>query len=512
MSAGKKSALRKKNGLRHTVRGRFTLIFLLIMTGTVLMTVLFSNIYIEKYYLNQKEALFEDLYYDIKDIFSAESSISIDRSNYLKRLCDNYGIDILLSNSGMSIVFSNGDSDEMQYLLRDCIFADGDIIPFPGTNAYIIDKIDNNDNYSVFKIHDNNLNADYLLCFGHFDIGVYFVFKAPIQNITENAMLASRFYAFVAIVATICGSIIAYFVIKKLTQPIMDISDIAERTAHMDFSAKYTGKDANEIGVLGNSINYMSEQLERTIIELKTANLELQRDIEKKEQIDEMRKEFLSNVSHELKTPIALIQGYAEGLKEGINDDPESNEWYCDVIIDEAAKMNNMVKKLLNLNQLEFGNNQISMEHFDLSTLLEGVLNNFHYMFEQKGVKLIVDKPDTLMVWADEFMIEEVISNYISNALNHAAGDKVITVEAQKLNGRAVVSVKNTGLQIPEDSLSKVWIKFYKVDKARTREYGGSGIGLSIVKAIMDSHNKPYGVYNNDDGVTFWFELDSDAE
>lgn len=512
MSAGDKTALGKKNGLRHTVRGRFTLIFLLIMTGTVLMTVLFGNIYIEKYYLNQKEELFEDLYYDIQEMFEEDSAVSIDRSNYLKRLCDDYGIDILLSNSGMSILFSNGNSEEMQHLLRDCIFADGDIIPFPGTNAYIIDKINNNDNYSVFKIHDNNLNADYLLSFGHLDSGVYFVFRAPIQNITENAIIASRFYAFVAVVATICGSLIAYLVIKKLTQPILDISNIAEKAAHMDFSARYTGKDTNEIGVLGESINYMSEQLERTIIELKTANLELQKDIEKKEQIDEMRKEFLSNVSHELKTPIALIQGYAEGLKECVNDDPESNEWYCEVIMDEASKMNNMVKKLLNLNQLEFGNNQISVEHFDLSALLDGVLNNFQYMFEQKEVRLIVNKPDTIMVWADEFMIEEVISNFVSNALNHVNGAKVITVEAKNINGSAVVSVRNTGSQIPEESLDKVWIKFYKVDKARTREYGGSGIGLSIVKAIMDSHNKPYGVYNNEDGVTFWFELDADAE
>ncbi len=512
MSAEEKTALRKKHKFKNTVRGRFTLIFLLIMTGTVLLTVLFGNIYIEKYYLNQKEELFEKLYYDIQEMFAEDSGVTIDRSNYLKRLCDDYGIDILLSNSGMSILFSNGNSEEMQHLLRDCIFADGDIIPFPGTNAYIIDKIDNNDNYSVFKIHDNNLNADYLLSFGYYSSGVYFVVRAPIQNITENAMIASRFYAYIAVAGTIIGSLIAYFVIKKLTQPILDISDVAEKVAHMDFTAKYKGNQNNEIGVLGDSINYMSEQLERTIIELKAANLELQKDIEKKEQIDEMRKEFLSNVSHELKTPIALIQGYAEGLKECVNDDPESNEWYCEVIMDEAAKMNNMVKKLLNLNQLEFGNNQLSIEHFDLSDLLDGVLNNFQYMFEQKKVKLIVNKPQKLFVWADEFMIEEVISNYVSNALNHVSGNRVITVDVEHIDGKAIVRVANTGAQIPEDALDKIWIKFYKVDKARTREYGGSGIGLSIVKAIMDSHDKSYGVYNNEDGVTFWFELDADAE
>ena len=139
----------------------------------------------------------------------------------------------------------------------------------------------------------------------------------------------------------------------------------------MDFDEKYTGTDKTEISILGNNSNALSETLETTISELKTANNELLKDIEKKDKIDEMRKEFLSNVSHELKTPIALIQGYAEGLKEGINSDEESREFYCDVIMDEANKMNIMVKKLLTLNQLEFGNDVVNMERFDIVALIK---------------------------------------------------------------------------------------------------------------------------------------------
>ncbi len=252
----------------------------------------------------------------------------------------------------------------------------------------------------------------------------------------------------------------------------------------------------------------MSENLEEKISELKTANNELQKDIEKKIQIDEMRKEFLSNVSHELKTPIALIQGYAEGLYDNINDDSESRKFYCEVIMDEADKMNKMVKKLLTLNQIEFGNNQVNFEHFDIVQVVRTVINSATLLAKQKEAQIEIDDYPQIYVWADEYMIEEVVTNYVSNAINHVDGEKKIKVSLKKTDKVVRVSVFNTGKCIPEEELDKIWIKFYKVDKARTREYGGSGIGLSIVKAIMESMNQKCGVLNHEDGVEFWFELD----
>ena len=220
-----------------------------------------------------------------------------------------------------------------------------------------------------------------------------------------------------------------------------------------------------------------------------------------------MRKEFLSHVSHELKTPIALIQGYAEGLVECINDDEESRNFYCEVIVDEASKMNTLVKKLLTLNQLECGQDMVNIEHFDLTMLIKGVLNSIHILMEQNGIKVIFKKSDPVYVWGDEFKIEEVLTNYISNAIHHCEGEKIIEVKMTQKEGQVTISVFNTGTAIPETDLDKIWIKFHKVDKARTREYGGSGIGLSIVKAIMDSHNQSYGVKNYENGVEFYFTL-----
>ena len=286
------------------------------------------------------------------------------------------------------------------------------------------------------------------------------------------------------------------------------MADISDKMTHLDFDAKYAGKDKNEIGLLGNNINQLSAELEKTISELKTANNELKKDIEKKEQIDEMRKEFLANVSHELKTPIALIQGYAEGLKEGISEDKESMDFYCDVIMDEANKMNVMVKKLMTLNQLEFGNNIVSMERFDIVSLVQNCIQSVTILAKQNDIEIRMPEMEPIYVWADEFMAEEVVMNYLSNAINHCSGKKVIEISMEKKEHLVRINVFNTGTPIPEASIEHLWEKFYKVDKARTREYGGSGVGLSIVKAIMESMNQKYGVKNYTNGVQFWFELE----
>ena len=295
---------------------------------------------------------------------------------------------------------------------------------------------------------------------------------------------------------------------KKITSPILSLAALSERMSELDFDARYTGDSEDEIGVLGNSMNTLSEKLKETIGELKTANNELQKDIEEKIRIDEARKEFIANVSHELKTPIALIQGYAEGLTEGMAEDPESRDYYCEVIQDEAGKMNKMVKQLLTLTALEFGNDKPVMEQFDLVTLISGVLSSAKILLQQKEAQVIFDASEPVMVWADEFKIEEVVTNYLNNAMNHLDGEKRIEIRIEKNDKEVKVTVFNTGQNIPEEDLGKLWTKFYKVDKARTRAYGGSGIGLSIVKAIMDSHNKACGVQNVKDGVEFWFTLD----
>lgn len=289
----------------------------------------------------------------------------------------------------------------------------------------------------------------------------------------------------------------------------MELTGISQEMANLNFDAKYTSGGDDEIGILGNNFNKMSAQLEKTISELKSANNHLLQDIAQKEKIEDMRNEFLGNVSHELKTPIALIQGYAEGLKEVVNDDPESREFYCDVIMDEASKMNQMVKNLLTLNQLEFGGEQVQFERFDIVKLVKGVISSCEILVQQAGANVDFIADESVCVWADEFKTEQVVRNYLTNAIHHTSGEKRIEVRIISQGEKVRVTVFNSGKPIPEEDIPKLWDKFYKVDKAHTREYGGNGIGLSIVKAIMESFHQAYGVQNFDNGVAFWFELDS---
>ncbi len=372
--------------------------------------------------------------------------------------------------------------------------------------------IKGNEQYSVCKVMDDRIGSYYIEMFGRLDSGSFIYLNTNYQSMAENVNIFNRFIFWVEIGVMAVGAVIMIFVGASFTKPIVNLTDIAKRMSELDFEVRYPVATNDEIGVLGKSINTLADTLEKTISELKSANNELQKDIEEKTQIDEMRKEFLSNVSHELKTPIALIQGYAEGLLDNISDDGESRDFYCEVIIDEADKMNKMVKKLLTLNQIEFGAGQLTFERFDIVQVTASVAQSASLLAQNKDAVIRMPDYGPEYVWADEYMVEEVVTNYISNAINHvmenADGERVIEIGIERRGDVVRVGVFNSGEQIPEEELEKIWTKFYKVDKARTREYGGSGIGLSIVKAIMNSMNRQCGVTNRDDGVEFWFELD----
>lgn len=374
--------------------------------------------------------------------------------------------------------------------------------------------LEQNDDYIIYRSTAGSGagNVEYLKMWGFFSDGSWFVMQSPLASIRESASLANQFLIYLGGVGIIIGSFLVWLLSRRITQPITELTRISQEMANLNFDAKYKSRGKNEIDVLGTNFNKMSEQLEKTISELKSANNQLQKDIEQKEKLEEMRNEFLGNVSHELKTPIALIQGYAEGLKEGVNDDPESREFYCEVIMDEADKMNRMVKNLLTLNQLEFGSDEVQFERFDIVGLVRGVIASCEILIQQAGATVDFIADEKLDVWADEFKTEQVVRNYLTNAIHHVENEKRIEVRIRRIEDRAHITVFNSGKPIPEEDIPKLWDKFYKVDKAHTREYGGNGIGLSIVKAIMESFHQKYGVQNFDNGVEFWFELDAKTE
>ena len=491
--------------MKYSIKRQFAGIFGLLMVGTILFCWFINNTFLERYYMKDKQkALLET--YQVLNRASNEDKIGTDEFDIeFQKICGRYNVSfILLDAKSKTLKTSTPDYSTLSRRLLNNLFEQN-----YEDNDRLLQK---GEKYEIQIATDDRINTDFLEMWGVLDNGNLFLLRCPLESIRESVNLANRFLAYVGFGAAIVSAVIVLIISGKITKPIKELTEISERMIHLDFEAKYTGKSKTEIALLGQNINELSCTLEQTISELKSANNELQRDIEKKNKIDEMRKEFLSNVSHELKTPIALIQGYAEGLKEGISDDEESRDFYCEVIMDEASKMNNMVKKLLTLNQLEFGNDNVTMERFDIVSLIKNYLQSAEILCRQKDVKVIMKEYQPIYVWADEFMVEEVFGNYFSNAMNHVADDKVIDVKLLVKEKTVRISVFNTGEPIPEESISHIWEKFYKVDKARTREYGGSGVGLSIVKAITDALNREYGVENYNNGVEFWFELETVGE
>jgi len=455
---------------------------------------------LEKYYTKVKE---NDMIQGFSSIKNACNSGIMETDEYavtFEQLCNNTNLSTIVMGSDGCAVIASGEPERLKMQFMDALL---------GMNNAMAEIVLTTDDYTIQRQRDNRLESEYLILWGTLDDQYLVMMRTPLESIRTSSALSSRFLVLSGAAAIVIAIVFSLLFSRKLARPIVQLTDISRRMIALDFDAEYKGSSNNEIDVLGENMNELSKNLERTISELKIANNELKEDIEKKEQIDEMRKDFLSNVSHELKTPLALISGYAEGLKECINDDQESRDFYCEVIMDEADKMNKMVMKLISLNKLEFGNSTVSMDRFNITELITGVINAHKLLAENKGIEIEFDDSQTEYVWGDEFMIEEVVTNYLTNAINHCDNEKKIKIYYTNNEDTVRINVFNTGKEIPDGELDKIWIKFYKVDKARTREYGGSGIGLSIVKAIMESHHRECGVNNKEGGVEFWFEMEN---
>ena len=483
---------------RRSMRGELSRLLVLILVADLVAIGLITLFCLGPFYKRDKIR-------KMKETYTAISETMEDTGGVVDELME------MSVQDNIMIFLANSDLTDSQSTKRDGnrnrtrLF--GYISGFYNDKITILQKTDK---YILQEANDTKINTSYLEMWGQLENGYYFLLQTPLEGMTGAVRLTMLFYLIVGSIAVLAAVVAVYFIMKRYTRPIVELTEISKKMADLDFDEKYEGDLENEIGELGESFNKMSMELENSINGLRHANEELQKDNERKTQIDEARKEFLNNVSHELKTPLALVQGYAEGLRDGVANDPESRGLYLDVIIDESEKMNSLVKKLLTLNELEFGNEPLATESFDLRELILGVVSGMKIMIDEAGAEVSVEEGGPCLVRGDSFKTEEIITNYLSNACHHAAGEKKIDIKLIGGSGNVRVEVFNTGEHIPEADLPHIFERFYKVDKARTRDYGGSGIGLSIVKAICDSQGGECGASNTDGGVVFYFTIPAD--
>lgn len=498
--------MKKGISLRGRVSIVYTAVVLLIIGIFISMNLMFWNIY----YMRVSHRTMLDTYTEISEI--VEKGNKSDEE--IKQL-----ISTVKARSNITFALQEASEWTFMVITKETLspyereFLMGRLQEnFLNSSSDSIKKIiDTGVNYRIQDVTLTENGSRYLECYGYMTDARgesrKFILSMPMDHMMEVTRVSTVFFLYGSLIVLILGFVVVQLLTYNITKPIYQLTSISKRMSRLDFSSRYDGNLHDEIGVLGNNMNELASQLERTILQLKMANDELQKELEEKSHVDEMRKDFISNVSHELKTPIALIQGYAEGLKDFGREDPESMDYYCDVIADEADKMNRLVKKLTKLNQLEFGSDTPEPAPFDIMDMIRNIEAGSKKMQESHQATVRILGPEHCMVLADEYQIEEVFNNYYSNAFNHLEAPNEITVSFDDLGPNVRISVMNTGQNIPEEEKDKIWIKFYKVDKARTRAYGGSGIGLSIVKAIMDAHHEECGVYNVENGVVFWFEV-----
>ncbi len=519
----------KTRKIKHSFRLKITLFITVSIALALLFCWFINSAFLERFYVNRQKKQLINTFSNLNRELGTESmeSLSDELKTDIDRRQLSSDVEIYIFADKLrdvvtgteyatyfiyprSVVISKYNRNEPKY--RDLSHILDAYQGYLFLRSEVISKVEilvESSEYTISTQHDNAMDSDFMDLYGILDCGYLCFVRIGLQSIGVATEISNKFLAIIGIIIIAFATVVALYFSKRFTRPVLELSGIAKRMAELDFSAKYKGKTKDEVGQLGDSMNRLSETLEGTISELKSANIMLQTDIARKTEIEKMRTDFISNVTHELKTPISIVQGYAEGLKDCINDDPESREFYCDVIIDEAGKMNRMVQKLLSLMKIESGGTPLNIEHFSLSELVAGLIQKTDILLKQKNINLAFEPADKGMVWADEYLTEEVVTNYLSNAINYASENGSIVISLNRIENRIRLAVFNTGEHIPEEDLDKVWTKFFKVDKARTREYGGTGIGLSIVRAIMDAHGMPYGVQNVPDGVEFFADFDA---
>lgn len=404
---------------------------------------------------------------------------------------------------------SNGLSIDLYTETGETLYHGKEQIVAAGGKVTMTDRLEYADgSYFETQVFERQ-NVQYIVYVRPMSFGGTVEMYSRKSTIDENANAAIAVTTGTGVAALLIALFAVYIYSKKFTKPLIEMRNVTKNIAETDFSHKCTAKTRDEIGELAGSINQLSASLEETLADLSEKNRKLQSDIAHEQRIDKMRKDFISNVSHELKTPISIVQGYAEGAKLLYeNGNSEKAREYCDIIVSEADKMNTLVLQLLELSQYESGNMQINPEPFDFHTLAADYARANALQFAEKGISFQSTVPAPCMCFADRVKIQMVLNNYISNACAHAAGEKRITLHAEKTDtGFWRVTVFNTGEQIAEEDIGKIWDSFYRADKSHSRKEGRFGLGLSIVSEIQKLHKANYGVENRDGGVAFWFDV-----
>ena len=371
----------------------------------------------------------------------------------------------------------------------------------------VVSRTENEDGSYFNVVAEEGSTTQYIVYGNDFENGWHIEITAQKDPIQENANLATGVTTVITVLALFVALLFISGYSKRFTKPLIEMSEVTNKIANLDFSAKCEINRGDEIGALADNINVVSASLNTALSELREKNEQLMEDIEKERRIEQMRADFISAASHELKTPIAIIRGYAEGLKMNLDEDDENATEYCDIIMRESDRMNVLVLNMLEQSLYSSGVKMPDMIDFDVNDFIQDLLKTVTPIFEEKGVTANYIKNEKLTAFADRVQMTTVLSNIVLNACSHASGEKLLEITTEKADGKIKVNVFNTGSRVEDKDKDGIFTSFYRADKAHSRAEGRFGLGLSIVKSITENHKCECGFENKENGVTFWFTM-----
>jgi len=440
---------------------------------------------------------------DIRDIANKVDTIYDDISSLSQNLRDienRFNVSIEIYNpDGLCRYSSNYKAD---YPMKA-----GESVP--GEYLYKLETVESGDFMGDmrYELREDMFETQYMVCVKQLANGNSIEIFKEHKSFTNSTELTIQYFSYLVITVFSAGLMVFMVFSKRFTKPLKELSVVTRKLSELDFTQKCRVTNTKELANLALNINTLSKSLDTALKDLQQKNKKLEEDIEKEQTIEHLRKNFISNVSHELKTPIAIIQGYAEGIKVFLDGDREKTERYCSVIIEETGRMHIMVMKLLEIIKYDMGDYEPEYEEFSIASLFKLWFKRNEHMLKEKGIKNKIGIDESVTAYADNMLIGSVVNNLLSNAVSHADGEKIINISAEDIHGRYRIFVRNTGDPIAAQDIDKIWQSFYRGDKAMSRAEGRVGLGLAIVAAIQNLHHMEYGVENTDDGVAFWFDI-----
>lgn len=324
----------------------------------------------------------------------------------------------------------------------------------------------------------------------------------PLQPITEASKVLVLLIPYIGIVVILISVIGGFIYSKVVSKPLLDINKVAKEMVKLDFTKKCFVKGEDEIGELSKSLNDLSYNLQISMEDLQKANEQLLDDIAKEREIEKKRREFIATISHELKTPITILKGQIEGMlsKIGIYKDRDK---YLKRNLEVLKDMENMVKETLEISKLEREGFKPKNKKVDLGKLINECCYKTSFIATNKNIQIHKNIKENMFVLGDDRLLKKVIYNIITNAINHSDEKEKVYIDTIEDNNKVLVRVENTGSKIDEKELEEIFKPFYRIEKSRNRKSGGSGLGLYIVKMILDAHKAKYSIENTEKGVEF---------